>query len=400
LGHPSETPPAPGQTPKADDLRIVYLKDGDIWIWRDGSTKPLTHSGGVYLPNLSPDGQVVAFLQRVDDFHVELWAVNADGTNQRRLVSITDLDTIGASVRDPSAVAINPYHYEWAAGTHILAFNTQQVFQGPGLSIDDDFNLVNVDTGEVKFVLLAGWGGEFALSPDGKRVALSTPTNIILANVDGSDWRSLLTYEAVATYSEYRYYAQPLWSPDGSLLRVAIPPADPLAEPRQPTSLWLIPADGAPAQQVGSVPAAPFQDIPVTFSPDLATIIYFQEVGAPAENRRGLHIARPDGSGDWIYQQGNLVQFLGWSSDGRHFLFSQSGDQAMQLGSLDAPAAPASKDAVGIIAARWVDEGRYLFVEQRGEVFDLYLGAIDGGVVLLDTLAADSPPVFDFSSTP
>ena len=181
--------------------------------------------------------------------------MDASGDNQRLLVNIEDLNTIGGGVRDPSAVAVTPYQFEWVPGTHLLAFNTQQIFQGPGLSFLDDFHLVDADSLELKFVLLPGWGGSFTLSPDGKKVALATPNNISTANLDGTNYTQVMTYTPVITYGDYRFYASPVWSADSQELRVAIPPADPLAEPAQPTTIWLIPADGSNAVQTGSVDA-------------------------------------------------------------------------------------------------------------------------------------------------
>ena len=394
---PQSSPSAPLPAPQMAGLSVVYIKDQDIWLWKEGQSTRLTQTGGIYLPDFSPDGRLVAYLRRVDDFHVELWVIDAAGSHDRKLVSVADLDTIGASVRDPSAVAINPYHFEWVPGTHQLAFNTHQVFQGAGLSINDDFNRVDADSGQLTFVLLAGWGGEFALSPDGVQVALSTPTNIILADLDGANWRNVLTYEPVLTYTSERYYARPRWSADSNSLYVAIPPTDPLADPPQPTALWRIPADGNPAQQVGSVPAVPYQDTPVSFSPDLASLIYLQEIGSPAENRRELRITRPDGSGGWAYAQGYLLQFHGWAVDSQHFLFSLEEDQQMQLGSLNAPATPFLRDPYGVLSVRWLDGERYLFYRQRGELFDLVLGVLGGEEIILDSLPAGAQPMFDFA---
>jgi hypothetical protein len=110
----------------------------------------------------------------------------------------------------------------------------------------------------------------------------------------------------VITYSEYRYYAEPVWAQDSSELRLALPPADPLAEARQPTAIWRIPANGEAAQQIGSVPAAPFFMQPVVFSPDFSHLLYLAETGEPAQNLSELYIANGDGQGAWVYQQLSL----------------------------------------------------------------------------------------------
>jgi hypothetical protein len=411
-GGTAVVPQSPGQTPQtveptalvsetppdfsSDPLVVVYVKDGDLWGWKQGQSRRLTTSGGVYKPRLSPDGKVAVYLRQIDDFHGEIWAINITETKTRRLVSVADMDTIGASVRQPTALAINPYHYDWVPGSHSLAFNSYQVLQGPGLILVDDLNLVDADTGQLRHLLLAGWGGEFVFSPDGSQVALSTSTDVILADRDGSNWRSVLTYEQVATYSEYRYYAHPVGSPNGKFLRVVIPPADPLDKSPEPTSLWMIPTNGKPAQMVGSLQAVPFFDTPPAFSPDLAHLIFLQETGEPAENRRELYIAEPDGSGAKVYQSGALLQFGGWALDGLHFTFSVGEQHAVQVGSLDAPALPLGSAPDGLLDVRWVDGERYLYLRQRAELFDLCLGTPGGEEYVLDTMPLP-PPAYDFA---
>jgi hypothetical protein len=102
-----------------------------------------------------------------------------------------------------------------------------------------------------------GQGGEFIYSPNGQEIAISTATSISLVHTDGTNRREVLTYPMVATYSEYSFYAMPIWAADSSSLRVAIPPADPLGEPRQPTTLWTIPSMEISPLKNGSIMAAP-----------------------------------------------------------------------------------------------------------------------------------------------
>jgi Tol biopolymer transport system component len=387
-------PEAAPSTPQAGDLRVVYTKNGDLWLWQNGQTTQLTNTGDAYNPSLSPDGQTVAFLRPAESFHTELWAIDLDGANERRLVSIADLDTIGGGVRDPSAVAINPYHYAWVPGTRSLAFNTQQVFNGPGLSLLDDLNLVDVDSGQITNLFLAGWGGEFVYSPDGSRVAISRPDVIVLSNADGSDYRPVLRYEPVLTYSEYRYYAAPLWSPAGDFLRVAIPPVESLAQPPQPTRLWKIPAGGDPVQE-GSVVAVPFFDQPLRYSPDLERLAFLREIGEPSENRRELVLSTYDGNGEWAYASGALLRFESWSPDGRQFAYLLGEEQEAWLGSLEQAPQPLGDERYGVSNLQWVDNSQFIYIVQRGETFDLYLGDLSSGGLLLDTTTG-VPPVYEF----
>lgn len=374
-------------TPAAGSLTVAYLKGGDLWVWSQGRARQLTRSGEANRPRLSADGKVIAYLLPADDFHLEIWAIDVDGKNERKLASVADLDATGASARDPSALAINPYRFAWIPGTHTLAYNTQQVFQGPGLSLLNDLNLVEADTLEKTNLLLSGWGGEFFYSPDGNQIAISQPDKLIVSKADGSDYRPLMNYPVVTTYSEYRYYAMPVWEADGKSLRLALPPVDPLAKPAQPTSLWRIALDGSQPQQGGSILAVPFFEQPAVFSPDLERIAFVKEAGQPEENLRELHLAANDGSGDWIYAKAAALRFLGWAPDSSHFAYSLGDTQELWLGSLQETPSQPGGETDGVQDLRWVDNSRLLFWQASGGSYDLWLSGLQGGKLLLDSVA-------------
>ena len=166
-------------------------------------------------------------------------------------MSVAELEELAAPYRDSNAAAVNPYQFEWISGTHEIAFNTHQVFQGPGFSVLDDLHVVNTDSNEIITILPSGMGGAFVYSPDATQIAISTPNSISLVNSDGSNRKDVLFYDLVNTDSEYRYYAHPVWDPSSEYLYVAIPPSDPLSEPRQETTLWYIPTDGSDPYDYG-----------------------------------------------------------------------------------------------------------------------------------------------------
>lgn len=373
--------------PDAGGVAIVYPKDGRLWLSRDGSAVQLSPNGVIYAPQFSPDGQQIAYLRQVDDFHLELWAIHIDGTNERRLVSVADMDAIGAALRQPGAVAINPLRFAWVPGGQVIAFTSQQIFQGPSPARLDDLNLVDASTGKLTFSLLAGWGGEFIFSPDGGQVAISTPTQIILANPDGSNYRAVFNYEPVNSYSESRFYASPVWAADGSYLLVAVPPVDPLAEPPLLTEIWRITLDGVSPQQINGLQAVPYFDTPVAFSPAASFLAVVNELGTPAEMRRELKLVSSDGASSQVYTAAVQLNFIAWASDSRHFFFAQGEDQAMYLGALDEPPQLLNSQPVGILAPRWVGDGRFVYIQQDGNKFHLCLGAIGSAPRLLETLS-------------
>jgi hypothetical protein len=393
---PSPTLSTPTAIPRV--LQVVYIKDGKVFFWKKEQVPlQLTTSGQAYEVKLSSDGVVAAFTRRVDDLHSELWAVNTDGSDERRLVSVADLDAMGAELQVKDLKAIAPYHFAWIPGTHTLAYNTREVFDGPGLLLTDDLRLVNTNTLEKYTFLPPGKGGEFSYSPDGSQIAISTTTTISLIDADGSNRRSdLLVYDKVLTYSEYEYYAKPVWASDSSALRVAIPPKDALAQPPLPTILWEIPTDGSPAVQLGSVTGMPFFSAPVKFSPDLSHIAYLKLVDDPADNRHELHIADPDGSGDIVYDVATLLQFQAWAPDSSHFVFSIEDRGAFQLGEIGGNFTPLMDNPTDLQNLRWINQDSYLVLRNNNGVIEIRLNTLSGDSALIDTMGGTLPS-YDFA---
>jgi len=395
---PSETVETPGfvpetqlPAPESGTLIVAYTNEKDIYAWSQDAITRVTNSGDAYEPRLSPDGKIIAFLRTVDAFHLEIWAVDFNGENQRRLVSVEDLDVIGVGARDPAALAINPYRFRWVPDSHKLAFNTQQIFQGPGLSLLNDLHVVDADNLQINHLFLSGWGGEFIYSPDGSQIAISQPDQIVLTNANGSQYRSALRYDPVTTYSEYRFYARPVWSLDSSYLLVAIPPVDPLVQPPHSTEIWRIPTDDTSPALIGSVIAAPFQEQAVVFSPDLERIAFLRETGQPQENLRELHLATVDGLGGFVYSKASPMVFQSWSTDSTRFVFSTGLAPETWIGSIKEAPLGLSPDFNGAQGLCWVNREQFLFWLPAGNAFELYLADVDGGSMLLDTVFGVSP---------
>jgi dipeptidyl aminopeptidase/acylaminoacyl peptidase len=382
---PTDPPgPEPETTAEPVGLRVVYVKDNTIYLWQEGEApKAISRDGNpIYSLDLSDDGQVIAFNRQTGDVQAELWAVNIDGSNERLLVSEQDFKAY-----DPDALAVVPYHFSWVPGSHILAYNTNQIFEGPNPGLYNDLRLVDADSLIQTTLLEPGQGGEFNYSPDGSQIAIVTPTTISLINADGSNLRpAVLEYEPVLTYSEYQYYAEPQWLSDSSSLKVMIPPVDSLSEPRPPTSLWEIPLDGSPAVKTGEIVMMPFFTDSAAFSPDLTKIAYLIETGEPAQNIHKLHFANPDGSDDRVYHAEPLLNFRGWAKDGMRFALTVGEDRALQLGHINTAYSPADDLPRSVFRVDWIDDERYLYLQDGGTVANLYLAGISSAPVLLDEM--------------
>jgi hypothetical protein len=380
--------PEPTLVPAAE-LQVVYTNEGNIWLWKeDGSNNQLTSSGDAASVRISDDGLVIAYLRLIEAFTVELWAVNSDGSHARLLMDSTDFDALNTEHRYPESLSVQPFDLQFVPGSHILAFNTHQILIGPGLAIFDDLQLVDTDTGELTTLLPSGSGGMFYYSPDGSQIAIVTSSEIDLVNSDGSNRReAVLTYPEVITYSEYRYYAKPVWAEDSSSLRVAIPPSNPLIEPVQPTRLWHIPVDGTPAFQTGSVYASPVLFSEPVFSHDLSRIIYLQETGGPLENQRQILIANSDGSEEVAYHTSFMLELRGWAGSSERFTFSQGPEMALILAEVGGGMQPLAPNNAQIFDLRWIDSQRFVYFQPL-EVggFGLWLGDIDQPPHLIDEL--------------
>jgi Tol biopolymer transport system component len=155
----------------------------------DGSgDRTLPIDGGGFGPAWSPDGSRIAFGSRMAG-QIDMFVIDADGTDLRRLTNTPGDDWVGAWLPDGSGLVFTSnrtgqFHlYRMAAdGSDVMALTS-----GPSNDWDP------------------------TLSPDGRRIAFTTDrgeqTRIWVAYVDGSNPTELATGEGNAV--------MPAWSPDG-----------------------------------------------------------------------------------------------------------------------------------------------------------------------------------------
>lgn len=382
------------------DLKVAYTDgQGNLWFWQSGSEAlQLTDVGGVKDFALSPDGRQIFFSRAVGYTADSLWLINTDGSNEREVMGVADFDALD---RPAQAAGTAPTQLGWIPGSDVAVFSTYHYFDGPGFDPGNDLRLVNTTTGAVSTLLEPGeGGGVFVFSPDGAQIALVTPNQIDLIDSDGSNRRAaVLTYEDILTYTESPFYAQPVWSADGTRLRVVIPAKDRLGNPDEPNAVWEISAaDGVAAKILefstnGLGPGA-------YISPDLERLVYFKNVGTGGQ--QDLHLAVLDGSLDEVYASGSL-NWITWAEDGQRFVWTKFGAVGVErqtfLGEtgqapilLGAPQLP--------LDLAWVAGDRFLFLDNDGgapPVWTLFLGTVGGPNLLVAEIGAGSQiPRFDF----
>ena len=379
------TEPTEEATPEAPAfLRIVYVKDGDVWFWEEGGTPlQLTSLGDIVSAYLSSDGLVAAFIRQYDWNNEEIYAVNTDGTNVRPLVTLSDF---AGMVLSPEIISAVPYRIAWAPGTHTLSFNTRMTLEGPGLFLGDGIRQVDADTGLISVLMAPETAGDFYYSPDGSQIAITNADFISVVNADGSNRRDLLTFPIVITYSEYNYYPPVTWSPDSSFLRAVIPGEDPLALPPDPTTVWHLASNGSGASPLMSITTAPFFQEIAALSPDLNQLAYITVITPGAPPIVDLHISSADGSSDVIYVNGGYG-FEAWSEDNEHFIYTENGHYP-RLGRLGDP----PQDLTGItlmVNPTWVDETRFLYLNRLSGSWELWLRELGTPGILLASTTGD-----------
>jgi Tol biopolymer transport system component len=382
---PTEEVPTEEATPEPPSfLRIAFVKDGDVWYWEEGgAAAQITTLGDVISVYISSDGLVAAFIRQHDWNNEEIYAVNTDGTNVRPLVTLADFASM---VSHKDAISAVPYRIAWVPGTHTLAFNTRLTFEGPGLILPDELRLVDADTVTLSVLMPPGTAGDFYYSPDGSQIALVNGTMISVVDSAGGNRRDVLTFPSIMTYSEYQLYPPVVWSADGSFLRAAIPPHDPLAVPEESTTIWHLPADGTPPSTLTTLIPVPFFHENVLLSPETSRIAYLAMVTPGAPPIVDLHIANVDGSGDVIYDSGDR-SFEAWSTDGEHFIFTEAGHNP-KVGRLGDP--PLALTGITLMLnISWVDETRFLYLNRLSGSWELWLRELGTPGMLLASTTGD-----------
>lgn len=385
--------PLPPPCPISADLKIAYTNGGNIWLI-SGTNPPaqLTFGGNADRVVISNDGMKLAFTT-YDSFtqNSELRVINVDGSGEILLLSQPQLDALY-----PLDGALHHLVYRMAFQrcSQELLLNTRSTFEGPGLAPHYNLLAIDVNSAVLSTLLAPGTGGDFYLSPDGSRIAISQPQSIHLVNSDGSGYlANRVTFPYVITYSEFQWSPSLVWANNSSALGVVIPSADPLV-PNPSGTVWIVPADGSAASALVTLPGQFYFTQAFTspsFSPDLSKIAYLTPSGTP--NIDNLSISNADGSGAVTYDTGEL-NWEGWNPDSTNFLYT-IGTMSYRMGRLGSPPLPLG---TGIDLA-WINPGRFLYSSGSFGSWDLMLGVLGGGSTLIASPAGDFID-FDFAPHP
>ena len=387
--------PSPSMSPlPIGMIEVAFVKDGNIQVWDETTqqTRTILNTGDVFSVTVSDDAQIVAFTRGswvgdVPDGYEQfaLWAMNRDGGNPRELISAKDLrQRIHPGERDSS----NFYQLSWVPRSHQLVFSgTKYIVQGEGLShaIPQGAYLVDTDKGSVSVLAEAAETLRFSPSPDGKQIALLSPSDVDFINVDGGNRRQdVLTYAEVGR--AVPLFPTGVWTQDSrAFVMTGSFESDPNFNVN--FTIWRIPIDGSSPEAVATVTAS--HPNSVTFSPDGKSASFLQTTDQQPSEIAGWFISlipEADPLALPYYGKKAFYANLHWSPAGDAFAIKDQ--DLLQL----CPNATQDSQVCGepihlgsgiTTTLQWVDTSRFLF--ERIEPNSLSLGNLDGTITPIVT---------------
>jgi hypothetical protein len=342
------------------------LKNGDVFKWTSKTPKQrLTQTGSIIEFMISTDGKRILLKRLVNKRYIELWIKNLETNNEFILLSIQDFADLAFDSQAPNAISFIPHTVQWIPDTHVIAFNIQQILDGPGTIIMNDLRWANADTKEFGTLLFPGYGGEFSYAPDGTKIALSTATSISLVNADGTGWRVLHNFDQINSYSDYKYYPKMHWDETSKYFLTIIPPKDALASNTLLSNIWSFSTNADTPKLVDSFSAVPFFVEEAKFSPNLDLLAYLTLTGEATENLNELHILEINQRNNTNYITAPLLHFTSWATDSMHFTYYTSETDETWLGNRNNSPQPLMPDSIGIHNIFWVDNSRFFFLQEE-----------------------------------
>ena len=320
---------------------------------------------------VAPDRSRIAF--RLYNDAPGIYVANRDANALTRL---TDLPAPGNRNCVPvgTSPAVTCYWGEprggfaWSPDGTRIAFTSPVVMDGPGGAKSSSVYVV--DTSDGRLTELTGpnaTGGAVppvAWSPDGSRIAFarssgplrSSTNSLVVMDADGTD-EVLLVQVELADLGPFA------WSPDGS--RIAFMRSSTMERNEDGAGgMWVVNPDGTDLEQIATGPwAGPTEvravfDGPFAWSPDGSLIA---TLGGPRAG--GIMLVAADGSEErFISEPGpghdNWINHFAWSPDGSQLVFSDSGGAiAESPPTWDPPSIYVVKaDGTGL---RWLADGEY-----------------------------------------
>jgi Tol biopolymer transport system component len=284
------------------------------------SASPTTRLTRSYQPKFflsySPDGSHITYTRHhanrraSQQILMGLWIVDADGSNERRLLTAHDRDV---QIQEHAAWSPDGKRLAISGGGNDTGNAAKDVFVCEVENFDAS-NLRKLVPGPSVNV-----GEQPNWSPDGKQlVVTTTATTLWVIDADGKNRRKL-------TQQPGTYVMQPAWSPDGERIGFA-------SDRDGNCEIYTIRPDGTELTRLTNHPSI---DCHPKWSPDGQWIAF-------TSNRDGnneIYVVRPDGSGlDNLTRHAAFDDHPAWSPDGRTLAFASMRDGGFDIYSMPVPA--------------------------------------------------------------
>jgi len=279
-------------------------------------------------PAWSPDGSRIAFESDRDAITHQIYVMEADGSNPKRLAYSTMDDS------DPI----------WSPdGTKIVFIRIEQEIGG------DEIYIINADgTGEINLSNNPGYDSMPTWSPGGTQIAFASDRDgnreIYVVNIDGTGLTNITKNGGNL----------PAWSPVSNVIAIV-----------HKFELYIIDADGTSRTKLVE------QIIPVrpAWSPDGAQILFFTHTGLSSINVDGTGLrtlTKPMQSTSWP----------SWSPDGSFIAFAKGRGEIFIMNAKGGKPKMIAKGGIGMSKISWSPDGsKIAFV--KGD-YDIYVIDVDG----------------------
>jgi resuscitation-promoting factor RpfB len=315
---------------------VAYVSSGNAWLMRrnSGAARPLTTSGDLdqRVFSLSPDGARLMFSRGV-----------AEGPptplNTVWVISTTVLSEAPISTTVEGAI-----YAEWLPDGDSFVYSTAERIAGaPGWKARNDLRVFSLTAMRDvrKFSgraddLYSWWGSNYALSPDGARVAYGSAQQVGVIDLKTGKRQAVLDFPVYRTYSEWVWVPTVSWSPDGRLLVATVHGVQPNTEPEDSPvfDLWAVRMDSDPVvkirlkSDVGMWAMPEWSPLGSAFSP----IAYGQarEPGSSQNSQYDLYVMDSDGSNARAAFKAGVngvrVPQVSWAPESDQLLFVRDGD--------------------------------------------------------------------------
>ncbi len=332
---PSPTPQPTPLPSHLAQLRVAYILEGNVWYW-DASTgaRQLTSEGVNRGVKLSSDGEFIAYR-----FGATLLVIDKFGTNPRTINKV-----------DTSFISPLIMQAEFQSGSQILFFSQTNSLD----SFNRNLYSVDVKSPTAEYKLHATNFSFFSFSPNGKNIALSSPTDIKIVSLDGALEKTVISYPAVNFYRSTDYVPDIVWMKDSSGYYTVI-----ASETK--SRLRYISVNGAIQAQLAEFISAQLDVSQPLISPDGTKVAYVVKNNSTYE----LHVIDAATIDTVIasYENPPMFELYGWSPDSKRVVFFISDRLFPFAAGIGLPPVPLTESAAPY-SLRWLDAERFLFFRE------------------------------------